>query len=59
MRVYLVEKICDYEYGCTEVVRVFFNKKSARKYINKQPDVGTSRFGMEVMYLYMMLLCWR
>lgn len=44
MRVYLVEKICDYEYGCTEVVKAFFNEKSAREYINKQPDVGIFAF---------------
>lgn len=44
MRVYLVEKICDYEYGCTEVVKAFFNEKSAREYINKQPDVGNFTF---------------
>lgn len=42
MRVYLVEKICDYdEYGGTEVVKVFSNEKSAREYINKQPDAGS------------------
>lgn len=44
MRVYLAEKICDYEYGCTEVVKAFFNEKSAREYINKQPDVGNFTF---------------
>lgn len=44
MKVYLVERICDYEYGCTKVVKVFSNEKSAREYINKQPDVGNFTF---------------
>lgn len=44
MKVYLVERICDYEYGCTEVVKVCSNEKSARDYINKQPDVGGVTF---------------
>ena len=39
MLVYLVEKICDFEYGCTEVVKVFSSEKAARDYINDQPDV--------------------
>lgn len=44
MRVYLVEKICDFEYGCREVVKVFKNEKSARNYVNEQPDVGDVEF---------------
>lgn len=44
MLVYLVERICDYEYGCTEVVKVFSSEKAARDYINKQPDVGDFTF---------------
>ena len=47
MRVYLVEKICDYEYGCTEVVKAFFNEKSASEYINKTPVVGNSTLWQE------------
>lgn len=42
MLVYLVEKICDFEYGCTEVVKVFSSEKAARDYINDQPDVGVT-----------------
>ena len=38
MRFYLVEKICDFEYGCREVVRAFSSRKSAKDYINRQPD---------------------
>ena len=44
MLVYLVEKICDFEYGCTEVVKVFSSEKAARDYINDQPDVGGVTF---------------
>lgn len=44
MKVYLVEKICDYEYGCTEVDKVFSSEKAARDYINDQPDVGDFAF---------------
>lgn len=44
MIVYLVEKICDYEYGCTEVVKVFSSEKAARDYMNEQPDVGDFTF---------------
>lgn len=44
MLVYLVKRICDFEYGCTEVVKVFSSEKAARDYINDQPDVGDVRF---------------
>lgn len=44
MLVYLVNKICDYEYGCREVVGVFNSIKSAENYINKQPDKGDIKF---------------
>lgn len=44
MKVYLVEKICDFEYGCREVVKVFKNEESARNYVNDQPDVGDVTF---------------
>lgn len=44
MKVYLVERTCDYEYSCTEVIKAFSNEKSAREYINKQPDVGNFTF---------------
>ena len=45
MLVYLVEKICDFEYGCRKVVKVFNNEESARNYVNEQPDVGDVKFG--------------
>ena len=38
MKVYLVNRICDYEYGCREVVAVFSSRKSAKDYISKQPQ---------------------
>lgn len=44
MKVYLVEKLCDFEYGCREVVKVSSNEKSARNYVNDQPDVGDVKF---------------
>ena len=44
MKVYLVNKICDYEYGCREVVAVFSSRKSAKDYISKQPDNGDVKF---------------
>lgn len=44
MLVYLVEKICDYEYGCREVVKVFSSEKAARNYINNQPNMGDVMF---------------
>lgn len=44
MLVYLVEKICDFEYGCRKVVKVFNNEESARNYVNEQPDVGDVEF---------------
>ena len=44
MLVYLVEKICDFEYGCRKVVKVFNNEESARNYVNEQPDVGDVKF---------------
>lgn len=36
MKVYLVESICDYEYGCREVEAVCATKESAETYIEKQ-----------------------
>ena len=44
MLVYLVEKICDFDYGCRKVVKVFNNEESARNYVNEQPDVGDVKF---------------
>ena len=44
MKVYLVNRICDYEYGCREVVAVFSSRKSAEDYISKQPDNGDVEF---------------
>ena len=44
MLVYLVEKICDFEYGCREVIKAFNNEESARNYVNEQPDVGDVEF---------------
>lgn len=37
MKVYLVEKICDFEYGCREVVKVFGNEKSAKTMLIHNP----------------------
>ena len=36
MVVYLVHSVCDYEYGCTEVVGVFANEKLAKTYIEER-----------------------
>ena len=44
MRVYLIEKICDFECGCREVVKVFNNEKSARNYVNEQSDACDVKF---------------
>ena len=44
MLVYLVEKICDFEYGCRKGVKVFNNEESARNYVNEQPDIGDVEF---------------
>ena len=35
MKVYLVESICDYEYGCRAVEGVFNSRESAEAYIEK------------------------
>ena len=40
MKVYLVEKMYDCDYGCKKVIKVFKNEKSARNYVNDRPDVG-------------------
>lgn len=35
MKVYLVMSVCDYEYGCTEVIAVFATEKQAQAHIDK------------------------
>ena len=42
MKVYVVSKICDYEYYCREVVFVTLNENTARQYCeaNNVKDIG-------------------
>lgn len=42
--VYIVNKICDYEYGCTEVDKVFDSLEKAENYVEKQSDNGFVTF---------------
>lgn len=37
-RVYLVQKICDYEYFCGETVYISDSRQNAEEWITKQPD---------------------
>ena len=37
-RVYIVQRICDYEYLCRDIVYVSSSQESAEEWINKQPD---------------------
>ena len=35
MKVYIVEEVTNEEYGCTDVKKVFSNRKDAEKYVEK------------------------
>ena len=44
MKVFVVSKICDWEYGCRKVVKIFNEETKAESWINKQPDKGKVTF---------------
>lgn len=35
MKVYAVMSVCDYEYGCTEIVGIFSTEEKAKEYIEQ------------------------
>lgn len=44
MRVYVVRKISDHEYGCRNIEAVFSTQELAEEYVNNSPDNWIYKF---------------
>lgn len=54
MKVYVVKKITDFEYGCRDIVAIYFSEKDAKEFIKSlgnQQEVQFWNDSKEMLYI--------